>query len=176
MDRPSQRRRVAIIIAGRQVAVADLRDDVAPKTAAAIWDALPIHGSLRHCTSSGECVFFGVDALLSIDTRPNATASSTLSSTHALVHGPPLIEPENLTCYVSQGDIVLTPDKACIMVYGRRCVVRAYVGELPSNAFAMIRDPDELDEFELVAKQTLFEGAKSIELVRWTVTDERERV
>src|SRR5262245_6290466 len=130
-------RRIAIAVDGEHVAIADLREDVAPHTCAAIWAVLPLVGSLRHCTSSGECVFFGVNALLSIDSAHGALSRARVSREHGVVHGPPLIEPENLTCYVSQGDVVLTPDKACIMVYGRRCVIRAYVGELPSNAFAM---------------------------------------
>jgi hypothetical protein len=145
------------------VATADLRWDVAPKTSKAIWDALPFGGSLMHCTSSGECVFFGVDAPLAIDLETGAKASDSLTENQSVVHGRPLVEPENLTCYVSRGDIVLTPDKACILVHGRRCVIRAYVGELPSNAFAMITDPKQLNKFEDFARRTLKEGAKGIE-------------
>jgi hypothetical protein len=159
-------RRLRIRIDGQEVALADLRDDVAPRTCDAIWAALPITGQLRHCTSSGECVFFGVDVPLSVDVVKGATGSGRVHAEHGVVHGAPLIEPENLTCYVSQGDIVLTPDKACILVYGRRCVVRAYTGELPSNAFAMVRNPTELDAFERVSRRTLWEGAMPIVLER----------
>ncbi len=66
--------------------------------------------------------------------------------------------------YLSQGDFVLTPDKACIIAYGRRCIVRSHVGDLPSNAFAYIRDPDGLDRLKMLAKQTLKDGAKTIRL------------
>jgi hypothetical protein len=74
--------------------------------------------------------------------------------------------PENLTVLVSAGDFVLTPDKACIIVYGRRCMIRAYVGELPSNAFAIMRDPGMLDRLEAVSSRTLIEGAKTIVIRR----------
>ena len=90
--------------------------------------------------------------------------SDWLTDQGVVVHGPPLVQPENLTVYLSQGDFVLTPDKACIVVYGRRCTVRSYVGDLPSNAFAYIRDPDGLDRLEMLAKRTLKYGAKTIRL------------
>ncbi len=71
-----------------------------------------------------------------------------------------------MTVFVSAGDLVLTPDKACIVVYGRRCSIRAYVGDLPSNAFGMVRDPDEIDALAAVAKLTLTEGAEEIVISR----------
>jgi len=159
-------RSIGIKINGKHVAKAFLREDVAPLTSDAIWQALPIQGSLMHCTCSGECVFFWIDAPLNIDTHKEAKASNTFNKSSGVVHGAPLVIPENLTCYVSRGDIVLTPDKNCIMVYGRRCVIRAYVGEFPSNAFAFIKDDSDLDYFEQHAKSTLQEGAKTIVFYR----------
>jgi hypothetical protein len=38
-----------------------LRDDLAPRTAAALWDALPIEGPIRHGKLSGEACFFEAD-------------------------------------------------------------------------------------------------------------------
>ncbi len=35
-----------------------LRDDLAPKTAAALWDSLPLEGPIRHGKLSGEACFF----------------------------------------------------------------------------------------------------------------------
>ena len=35
-----------------------LRDDLAPKTAAALWDSLPIEGPIRHGKLSGDACFF----------------------------------------------------------------------------------------------------------------------
>ncbi|MYC85684.1 MAG: DUF3830 family protein [Acidimicrobiia bacterium] len=146
------------------VATAVLRFDVASRTASAIRDMLPLEATLMHVTCSGEGVFFPVDKELAIDTMPGRAGSDGVTDGGVVVHGPRLVQPENLTVYLSQGDFVLTPDKACIIAYGRRCVVRSYVGDLPSNAFAYIRDPDDLDRLEMLAKRTLKDGAKTIRL------------
>lgn len=146
------------------VATALLRFDVASRTASAIRDVLPLEAPLMHVTCSGEGVFFPVDDELVIDTMQGGAGSDGVTDGGVVVHGPRLVQPENLTVYLSQGDFVLTPDKACIIAYGRRCVVRSYVGDLPSNAFAYIRDPDGLDRLEMLAKRTLKDGAKTIRL------------
>jgi hypothetical protein len=148
------------------VGTARLRYDVAPRSARAIWDVLPIRARLMHATSSGESVFFPLDIALDIDLTDDAKGASGVTPEGVVVHNERLIIPENETCFVSQGDFVITPYKACIAAYGRRAIIRSYVGDLPSNAFAYMRDPDELDEFERVAKQTLAHGAKTIELRR----------
>lgn len=159
----TQVRRLCIAIDGVTVGTALLHEVAAPRTSQAVWDSLPWRSQLMHCTSSGECVFFAVTNPLAIDT-PEAAAAR--ASPFNVVHGGPKVEPENLTVFVSAGDLVLTPDKACIVVYGRRCSIRAYVGDLPSNAFAYVRDPDEVDQLAAVAKLTLTEGAKEIVISR----------
>ena len=146
------------------VATAKLRFDVASRTASAIRDVLPLEAPLMHVTCSGEGVFFPIDDELAIDTMPGGAGSDGVTDEGVVVHGRPLVHPENLTVYLSQGDFVLTPDKACIIAYGRRCTARSYVGDLPSNAFAYIRDPDSLDRLEMLAKRTLKDGAKTIRL------------
>lgn len=166
-------RRISIEIDGQAIGNAELRDLDAPRTSDAVWESLPWQSQLMHCTSSGECVFFAVTNSLAIDS-PAALAPITGPS--HVVHGLPRVLPENLTVMVSAGDFVLTPDKACIIVYGRRCMIRAYVGELPSNAFAMIRDPNILDRLEAVASRTLIEGAKTIVIRRATDSHRRGAV
>jgi hypothetical protein len=47
------KRRLKVTI-GNVVATADLLDQEAPKTAAAVWDNLPIDGFLNHANFSGE--------------------------------------------------------------------------------------------------------------------------
>jgi hypothetical protein len=163
-------RRIAIEIDGQAIGTAELRDLEAPRTSDAVWESLPWQSQLMHCTSSGECVFFAVTKPLSID---SAAALAPLTGPSHVVHGLPRVLPENLTVMVSQGDFVLTPDKACIIVYGRRCMIRAYVGELPSNAFAMIREPKIIDRLEAVATRTLTEGAKTIVIRRATESHRR---
>ena len=153
-----------VFIDGEFVATALLRFDVASRTASAIRDVLPLEAPLMHVTCSGEGVFFPVDHELAIDTMPGTAGSDGVTDQGVVVHGAPLVHPENLTVYLSQGDFVLTPGKACIIAYGRRCVVRSYVGDLPSNAFAYIRDPDGLDRLEMLAKRTLKDGMKTIRL------------
>jgi hypothetical protein len=39
---------------GDAVGIADLLEDAAPKTAAAVWDALPLDGAINHANFSGE--------------------------------------------------------------------------------------------------------------------------
>ena len=155
-----------IYIDDRFIAEASMREDVAPRTARAIWDALPITSRLMHGTCSGEATFFAIDVPLSIDVEEGATGSSGVAAGGFVVHNERLIIRENETCFVSQGDLVLTPYKACMVAYGRRAMIRSYVGELPSNAFAFVRDPGQLDELERVSKETLAYGAKKIELRR----------
>lgn len=159
------RHNMDVFLDGVYTATATLRYDVAPATAAAIWDVLPISGDLMHVTSSGEGVFFAVNADLAIDVR-HGHGSDGLTASGTVVQGEPIIRAENQTCFVSQGDFVLTPHKACIIAYGRRCIIRSYGGDLPSNAFAYVRDPDQLDRLEKIAKRTLKYGAMHIELRR----------
>ena len=59
------------------------------------------------------------DEELAIDTMPGGAGSDGVTDGGVVVHGPRLVQPENLTVYLSQGDFVLTPDKACIIAYGR---------------------------------------------------------
>jgi hypothetical protein len=42
------------VVVGDAVGVADLFEDAAPKTVAAVWDALPLDGTLNHANFSGE--------------------------------------------------------------------------------------------------------------------------
>jgi hypothetical protein len=114
-----------------------LREDVAPRTVAALVGALPITARAAHCICSGECVFFTSEQL-------------------------PLVDPENATAYVSQGDVVLGPRRELVIVYGRRCSMRGFSGYYPSNAFAMVRDLDAMDRFAEIGRKTLMEGAKPI--------------
>jgi len=127
-------------------------------TIPAIWDALPIVGEAMHCTCSGECIFFHVSSPLAIDLQVESPASRDF------IHGSPLVMPENLTVMVSAGDLVLTPAKDILIVWGRRCSIRAYVGPFPSSAFAMIRDPTDIDIFASLARQTLRRGAMPVSL------------
>lgn len=46
------------VILGDQTGVADVFEDLAPKTAAAVWDALPMDGTINHANFSGEEVSF----------------------------------------------------------------------------------------------------------------------
>ncbi len=116
-----------------------------------------------HVTHSGEGVFFPIDADLDIDVAVGR-GSDGINDRGQVVQGSRLIRPENESCFVSQGDFVITPYKACIVAYGRRCIIRSYGGDLPSNVFAYVRDPDEQDRLEKAAKRTLKYGALAIEL------------
>jgi hypothetical protein len=46
------------VMVGDAVGVAELFEDAAPKTAAAVWNALPLEGTLNHANFSGEEVSF----------------------------------------------------------------------------------------------------------------------
>jgi hypothetical protein len=51
-------RRQLIIKVGSETGTVDLFEDVAPKTAAAVWNGLPMSGTLNHANFSGEEVSF----------------------------------------------------------------------------------------------------------------------
>ena len=129
-------RYLEIDLAGVTV-TAVLREDVAPKTVAALVDVLPVTARAAHCICSGECIWFTSDRL-------------------------PVPEPENATAYMSQGDIVLGPRHEFVIAYGRRCAMRGFSGYYPANAFAMVRDLDAMDRFAEVSRKTLTEGAQTI--------------
>lgn len=55
-----------------------LRDDIAPKTAAALWESLPVEAPIRHGKLSGDACFFSVDhdALASLPEQPELGVTS----------------------------------------------------------------------------------------------------
>jgi hypothetical protein len=52
---------------GEQTAVAELMEDKAPKTCAALWDLLPFRGTLIHAKMAGGEFFFKVPAFLELE-------------------------------------------------------------------------------------------------------------
>ncbi len=56
--------RQIIVTLGGEVGLADLFDDVAPKTAEAVWQALPIRTAIFHANFSGEEVAFSTFGLM----------------------------------------------------------------------------------------------------------------
>jgi hypothetical protein len=130
-------RKIEIELEGVRV-VATLLEDKAPKTSEAFWKILPLEADAKHCTLSGECVFFTHDKI-------------------------PKVEPENHSPFVSQGDIVLSPDREIIIVHGRKCLLRTYTTIYhPSNHFAIIDHSENLEKFEKVAENLKNVGAKKI--------------
>lgn len=115
--------------------VATLLDDEAPKTCDAFWNILPFEGEAMHCTCSGQCIFSHGGSL-------------------------PKVEPENQSPFVSQGDVLISPDLELIIVHGRMCYIRAYTtNDYPVNHFAIIQD---IGKFEEVAENLKRVGAKKI--------------
>lgn len=128
-------RKMKIELDGVKV-VADLLEDKAPRTRDAFWSILPIdrRDALHYVRG---CIFFVHDKL-------------------------PYVERENHPPFVSQGDVVLTPDREFILVHGRRCLLRTYpTGLHPSNCFAIIPIWQEnFKKFEDVAENLKRTGAK----------------
>lgn len=56
--------RQLIVTLGDESGIADLFDDAAPKTADAVWEALPLRGTINHANFSGEEVSFPTFGLL----------------------------------------------------------------------------------------------------------------
>lgn len=67
-------RRVRIELDGT-VAIAVLHEDGAPRTAARLWDALPIEGTLRHVRWSGEAGYIMSPALAGENGEPERPVS-----------------------------------------------------------------------------------------------------
>jgi hypothetical protein len=119
---------------------ADMLENDAPKTCSAFWNLLPLNGMAKHCTMSGECIFL-VDDRIQVPEHENRTSS------------------------VSQGEIFMAPHE-CLVVYGRKCFL-SYLGQpFPENRFAVARKPEQLDQFEKVARRTLDIGARPISFAR----------
>ena len=57
------RKRIRVVIGGVE-GVAELFEDAAPKTAKAVWDSLPLDGTLNHANFSGEEVSFPTYGLM----------------------------------------------------------------------------------------------------------------
>ncbi|MGH2544408.1 MAG: DUF3830 family protein [Thermomicrobiales bacterium] len=68
-----------------------LQDDLAPQTAAALWDALPLSASLRHSTRCGEACSaeFSTPALAALPERPEVFAASIYKGWLAVRSSPP---------------------------------------------------------------------------------------
>jgi hypothetical protein len=56
--------RQIIVTLGDETGIADLFDEAAPKTAEAVWQALPIRATISHANFSGEEIAFSTFALL----------------------------------------------------------------------------------------------------------------
>jgi hypothetical protein len=69
------KKRIRVVV-GDQEGVAELFEDLAPKTAKAVWNALPLDGTLNHANFSGEEVSFPCYGLMwekenqSYETKP----------------------------------------------------------------------------------------------------------
>lgn len=118
-----------------------LREDGAPRTVAAVVQALPLSGRAIHCICSGECVWFESEQVPLV---------------------PAVGMEENLTIYFSQGDIALGPRHEFLIIYGRRCASRSLRGYVPYSAFAMVRDLDAMDRFAKVAAPIMSDGSGEI--------------
>jgi hypothetical protein len=68
-----------------------LQDDLAPRSAAALWEALPLTAALRHSTSCGEaCIAdFSSSGLASLPERPEVHAASIYKGWLAIRANPP---------------------------------------------------------------------------------------
>jgi hypothetical protein len=78
-----------------------LQDDLAPRTAAALWDALPITAPLRHSIRSGEACYaeFSSPALALLPARPEVHAASIYKGWLAVRSNPPQTLGEILISY-----------------------------------------------------------------------------
>jgi hypothetical protein len=56
--------RQIIVTVGGEAGIADLFDDAAPKTAEAVWQALPLRSTISHANFSGEEIAFGTFGLM----------------------------------------------------------------------------------------------------------------
>jgi len=132
-------------------AIAELLEDRAPKTCAAIWNALPVSGETHHAIYSGsECVFL-LPAVLRV-------------------------EPENATSDVSPGDVGFAwflPGSSIVVdrefaeicwFYDRDARPSMPEGPVPVNLFARITEG--ADAFFAVCRRMRREGVKPVIIER----------
>jgi hypothetical protein len=125
-------RELELVLSDRGVvAVAELLDDAAPRTCAALWDLLPIRGVPYHAAYSGR----EIGMVIQSPVRP--------------------IPPENQTIAPQAGDVLLeyfaagsrgNPEPRAIVAlfYGRDSVPMQLAGPSPANLFARLgRGRDE---------------------------------
>lgn len=130
---------------GDLVTTVDLRDDDAPVTVQALWDALPI-------------------TTRTIPTQWSGRAWRT-ESDHALVPYDPEVEAENLADHLSAGDMIFYPRIAKIgLAYGDAKWLGPFM--LPRQVSLVGRVHDNLDDLVTQCMRIIFEGPFTVELSR----------
>ena len=94
-----------------------LQDDLAPRTAEALWEALPLTAPLRHSTRCGEACSaeFSTPALSSLPVRPEVHAASIYKGWLAVRANPPQSTGEIVISYglaeyrTATGRLQITP-------------------------------------------------------------------
>lgn len=139
-------RKFEVKLAGNRV-VARLLERDAPNSCGVFWSLLPFEGKAAHCLSSGTCIYIS-----------HETSGVTI----------PIIDPENESPFVSQGDIVYSQRGEIIIVYGKRCYLRSMSKDTePMNHIAEIDIcDDKYQNFENAAAETNFKGLAKISFRR----------
>ena len=148
-------KRIMLFLPKRNIrAVAELYEDVAPKTCKAVWNALPHEGLLIHAIWCGREVH------------------TTLKPTEELKFVPA----ENQTVYPLPGEIMYgflpanrirgASEDVCDLAifYGRDSRIYEPVGPYPLNHFATI--VENLKEFAKASENLLLEGAERIVITK----------
>lgn len=149
---PSHCRRMTLEMGGETFGAA-LLEHVAPKTCAAVWDALPYTGNMIHCAWFGHAAFF-------LDRVP---LLETLG-----------YELENRFERLAPGDIVWDPYiEEITFAYGRNAFVQfpttIYTADgrpHPSQVCIFGRVVENLDGFAVMCKRLRYEGTKSMTMRR----------
>jgi hypothetical protein len=144
-------RTIEIEVQPGEVLRANLLDDVAPTTAEAVWQALPIQAELRHASYSGYSLYIYVDFrvaepenLLAEDVPPGALVINTQQS-----------------FYMIKGEVI--PEEI-MFVYGP-CRFFNFTGWFPCNYFAQL-EPADLEQLALIGQRIIDNGTETVTLRR----------
>ena len=133
------------------VALAELWENEAPRTSAAIWEALPLDGRLHHAIWSGPETYLPIDASIHPPPENQATLTQVGDIGYYAIEG---------------GRIVDWPDDFAEIAffYGRGARPSMPTGPVSMNLFAGI--VDNLKGFAEICDRIRFDGVKRLRVVR----------
>jgi hypothetical protein len=144
-------RTIEIEVQPGEVLRASLLGDAAPKTAEAVWQALPIQAELRHASYSGYSLYIFVD--FRVGEPENLLAEDVPSGA--------LVINTQQSSYMVKGEII--PEEI-MFVYGP-CRFFNFTGWFPCNHFAQL-EPGDLERLAAIGQRIIDNGTETVTIRR----------